>query len=120
VNNKTHKLVSFDVPIKRWFSVLSIFVSLILGGVGWISWVVRNIPEKSYVDDLINKELKYIDLKTLESFKYTDDKINMLRLEMTAHSDVNRGAMESEYKGLSSKLDMLIMMVQLREEQRKK
>lgn len=95
----------------KWFPIISVVISCLIGGIGWTAWVARNVPQTSYIDDLLAKELKYIDLKSAESMKYTDEKVNALRAEAFAHSDINRSSMESEYKGLSAKLDMLIMMV---------
>lgn len=112
------KKTSFDLA--KWVPVISISLSVIVAGIGWVAWIVRNVPQTSYVDELISKELKYIDLKYTDSTKYTDDKINSLRAEAFAHSDLNRGVMESEYKGLSAKIDMLIMMVQQNQGNRKK
>lgn len=79
---------------------------------GWTAWIARNVAQTSYVDEISTKQLKYIDIKIIETQKYTDDRIGALRQESFDHSDKNRANMESEYKSLGAKLDMLIMIVQ--------
>ena len=100
----------------KWFPIIfivaSAFLTTLAGIVGWTSWITSNVAQISYVDDLSSKHLKYIDIKIAETIKYTDEKIINLRKESFDHSDINKGQMETEYKGLSAKLDMLIMMVQ--------
>lgn len=104
-----------DIDLLKWLPLASVIGSMLVAG----AWLVKNVPQTSYIDDLISKELKYIDLKSSENIKYTDDKIAALRTETFSHSDMNRSGMESEYKGLSAKLDMLILMVQTQQGTRK-
>lgn len=101
-----------DPSFLKWMPMVSIGASLIGGCFFSTIWIVRNVPQTTYVDELMSKELKYIDLKSAENMKYIDDKISNLRAESFAHSDMNKSGMESEYKGLSAKLDMLILMIQ--------
>lgn len=109
--NESMSKEKLDPLVIKWLPIVTILISGLVAGVGWVSWFTRNVPSTSYVDDVFAKEIKYIDLKVSDSIKYTDDKINNVRTEAFAHSDLNRGALESQYQGLSAKLDMLIMML---------
>lgn len=100
------------INLFKWVPVVSIAGSIGVGGVIWTAWIARNVAQTSYVDELLVKQVKYVDSRIAEVVKYTDDKTFSVKKEAFDHSDLNKGIMESEYKGLSAKLDMLIMMVQ--------
>jgi hypothetical protein len=99
----------------RWLPLASFVGSVALtfigGLVGWSVWITRNVPQVSYVDEMIGKNIKYVDMNSERIVKYIDEKIAALRKESFDHSDFNRSKMESEYKELSGKMDMLILLI---------
>lgn len=100
-----------DVFLK-WFPVMCVICSAVIGAITWVGWFTSNIPKMSYVDELSTKQMRYVDLRISETIKYADDKITAATKQSFDHSDINKGLLEAEYKGISSKIDMLIMMVQ--------
>jgi hypothetical protein len=101
--------------IIKWFPTVSILGSIIFALVGglitWSIWISKNVAQTSYVDELSQKTLKYVDLQNEKTIKYIDEKIVVLRQESFSHSDFNKSVLESEYKGLSAKIDMMILML---------
>lgn len=91
-----------------------------MGGlIGWTVWITKNVPRTDYVEELAAKTMKYVDVHEERMLKYIEDKIANVRKESFDHSDLNKSTMESEYKGLSAKIDMLIMIVQQNQKQPK-
>lgn len=79
--------------------------------IGWSVWITKNVPQTSYVEELFAKNLKYVDAHEERLLKYIDDKSASVRKESFDHSDFNKSNMESEYKGLSAKIDMIILLI---------
>lgn len=79
--------------------------------IGWTVWITKNVPQTSYIDELFDKQAKLIELKHVEQKNYTDERLLSVKAEAFAHSDLNKSGMESQYQGLSAKIDMLILMV---------
>lgn len=106
----SQQLAFFQLFPITW--IISFLCAFIGGLIGWTAWITKNVPQTDYVDALFTKQAKYIDLQNEKAVKYIDDKITAVRAESFAHSDFNRSSMESEYKGLTAKIDMLILMIQ--------
>ena len=96
----------------------SVLCTFIGGLIGWSVWISKNVPQTSYVEELFAKNIKYVDTHEERLVKYIDEKILNVRKEFFDHSDFNKSTMESEYKGLSAKIDMLILIVQQRQMQK--
>ncbi len=95
----------------KWLPVVAMCVAGISGVIAWTSWLTSNVARTTTVDDLFKNQNKYIEALNDKTIKYTDERIATVRTESFAHSDFNRSEMSAEYKGLSVKLDMLILMM---------
>lgn len=104
-----------QLSLFRWLPILSISITalgtFIASLIGWSVWVTKNVPQTDYVDALFKKNIEYVDVHELRMTKYIDEKIASLRKESFDHSDFNKSNMESEYKGLSAKIDMILLLI---------
>lgn len=90
----------------KWLPLCVVCFSGLMGIVTYTSWVTSNVARIPYVEDLFSKQTKYME-----------DKLANVRLEAFSHSDINRAEVTSEQKGLSVKLDMLILMMTQQQQQ---